>query len=64
LSSRSTISWRRFEKPRKSARRKVQMISHGEIGTSITTPPATARNTNPLAIAITSRMTMSLSEYV
>jgi len=40
------------------------MISHVEIGTSITTPPATARMTNPVAIDITSRITMSFSENV
>ena len=44
--------------------KKVQMISHGDTGTSMTTPPATARMTKPAAIAMTSRMTTSLSQKV
>ena len=36
------------------------MISHGDTGTPMTTPPATARMTKPVAIDMTSRMTMSL----
>ena len=40
------------------------MISHGETGTAMTTPPAAARITKPVAIAMTSRITTSLSQNV
>jgi len=51
-------------KPRNIISRKVQMMSHGDTGTSITTPPAAARITNPDAIAITSRMATSFNTNV
>jgi hypothetical protein len=40
------------------------MISHGDTGTPITTPPAAARMTKPVAIDITSRITISLKAKV
>ena len=46
-------------------RKNVQRISQTENGTSITTAPATTRNTKPIAIEKTSRIMISfnLSEY-
>ena len=40
------------------------MISQGDTGTPMTTPPATARMTKPVAIDMTSRITMSLNANV
>ena len=58
------ISCRRFARPRNNAPRIVQTSNQSLTGTPITNPPASARSTKPIAIDMTSRITMCFNHRV
>ena len=65
LSPARSISLRRLANPRNNAPSDVHTYNHGEISTSSTTAPATARSTKPELMAMMSRITIRFrnSEY-